>query len=593
MSGSLRVLPMIALLSIPSSAVIAQSEPIIPFAAPTLADLLEAEDAPRVAGAPGAVAGAKQTVPPAAERTAALGRVLEIFGDDIKAAKSADEKKKIAGNLIQYVDEASDRATHYVLLEIARRLGIEACDIQLARDTGQRLADAYIINPRSLEADALKTMAADAPSAKLGPVIDALLEVGRSNLPDSHNRAEELALAATTAARRAKDRERGAAAAQLLAEVRETKKRDLKTKPLLERLKQSPDDGEAALELGMIRCFNEQNWADGLRYLVMGSDAALALVAKEDVAAETNPSHRLAAADAWWDYGKSQKGIPAEAALQRARFRYTGALENAKGLDRARIEKRLESLNGEVAQKQPSSGWSPKTIGGLTWWLDASDAATVKLSGQAVTQWVDKGGGGRSFAQNEPQKCPSYRGLINGRKTIAFDGVDDYLKFVSPNEALCDPSGAAMFIVFQPDGDSVFSLYGQTNNLGVDLFQDNKTYHGYFRQVRMDGITDALRPTSLALLTSRTQATGNQTLRVNGEILQSAPSGFTAWRLSSGEAPGDAKNKTHTIGVNLVGSKNDFFFAGQIAELIMYGRHLGDHEVTTVEHYLKKKWGSQ
>ena len=294
------------------------------------------------------------------------------------------------------------------------------------------------------------------------------------------------------------------------------------------------------------------------------------------------------AADGWWDYGKSQKGATATAALQRARFHYTAALENAKGLDRARIEKRLETLDGDLAPKRASSAWTPKNLAGLTWWLDASDPAAVRLNGTAVTQWVDKSGGGRSFAQPEAAKCPAFKGVINGRKTITFDGVDDYLGFTSPNEALCDASGAAMFIVFRPDEDPEFSLYGQANTAGRDRFTDGKTYNCYFRQARMAGMADLLSPTGLTLLASRTQAAGNQTLRVNGQVVQSQPSGFTAWRASTGEAPGDV-NKVHTIGVNIPSAD---YFKGQIAEVIMYGRQLADQDVAAVERYLKTKWGT-
>jgi hypothetical protein len=590
MIAGFRRLSLVVFMACITPAALAQPEPGAPAAAPTLADLLEAEDAARAAEAPSGATGtrAKQPVPPAAERTAALGRIREIFGDDMQGAKSSDAKTAVAGKLIQYVDEASDPATHYVLLETARRLGIEACDIQLARDAGRRMADTYSIDSRALESDALKAMAAEAPAAKLGPVVDALVEASRASLPNGQALAEELALAASTAARRGKDRERGAAAAQVLAEVREAKKREAKTKPLLERLKESPNDGEAALELGMIRCFDEQNWDDGLRYLTLGSDAALALVAKEDINAQFDSGRRLAAADAWWDYGKSLKGATAAASLQRARFHYTAALETAKGLDRARIEKRLETLDGDLAQKRPAAAWTPKNLAGLTWWLDASDPATVKINGTAATQWVDKSGGGRSFAQPDAQKCPSYTGVINGRKTITFDGTDDYLGFTSPNEALCDASGAAMFIVFKPADDREFSLYSQSNTSGHDRFHDRKTYHSYFRQQRMDGIADVLSPTDLALLTSRTQAAGNQTLRVNGQIVQSQPSAFTAWRVSAGEAAGEL-NKVHSIGVN---SAPADYFKGQIAEFIMYGRKLSDQDVATVERYLKAKWGT-
>jgi len=571
----------------------AQGQPVSPAPGPTLAGLLEAGEAAQAdqsddSAGDGGTSRDRYPVPPEAERSVARARVREIFNDDIQAAKSPEAKAAIAGKLMLYVDEASDRATHFVLLETARRLGIEACDIPLARDAARRLAEAYTVDPRILDDDALTAMSVEAPPAKLGAVIDALVEAGRGALPKDPARAEELATAAATAARRAKDRERATAIAQVLADVREAKKREARVKPLLQRLSQSPDDAEASLELGMIRCFDEQNWNEGLRYLSTGSDRTLAMVARRDRAAQADPGRLVAAADAWWDYGKSEKGSVAAAALQRARFHYGAAIENARGLDRARIEKRLADLDGDLAAKRPSSAWSPRKFAGLTWWLDASDPASVKLSGQVVNLWVDKAGGGRSFAQADAQKRPAYRGLINGRRTIAFDGVDDVLEFTSPNEALCDASGAALFIVFKPDGDGEFSLYGQTNNSGRDRSMDAKTYHGYFRQSRMDGIPGVLSATEVTLLASRTQAAGSQTLRINGQVAQSQTSVFTAWRSSAGEAVADVK-KVHTIGVNPIPAD---YFKGQIAEVIMFGRQLGDPEVAAVERYLKAKWGT-
>jgi len=535
-----------------------------------------------------AAATAKQPVPSAAERRAALARVVEIFGADIQAAKSPDQKMALAAQIVRYVDEASDSATHYVLLETARGLGIAACDIQLAVATGQRLAETYAVDQSELEIDALKTMAADAHAAGLGPVIDALVKEGRASLPDAPARAEELALAAMAAARRAKDRDRGAAANEVLVQAREFRKRDARTTLLLERLRQSPDDAEAALELGRIRCFDEQKWDEGLRFLAAGSDAALASAARADIETQTHPARRLAAADAWCDYGTSHKGVAATAALDRARFQYAAALEAAKGLERARIEKQLESLDVAGERKRGSSSWTPRSLAGVAWWLDAGDASTVRLRGDRVIQWVDKGGGGRAFAQNEIARRPAYLGRINGRRTIAFDGVDDFLGFSSPNESICDATGAAMFVVFKPDNDPEFSVYGQTNNSGRDRAADGKTHHGYFRQERMAGTAGILTPTGLTLLTSRTQAVGVHALRINGQGVQVAPNAFAAWRGSTGEAPAD-KTKTHTIGVNPDSSD---YFKGQIAEMILYGRQLGDQEVAAVERYLKAKWGA-
>jgi hypothetical protein len=558
-------------------------------------ELVEAEDAAPTAEPllRTSEARAKRPVPSTTEQRAALARVLEIFGDDIRAAKSPEAKAIVAEKLIHCLDEGAEPATHYALLETVRRLAIEACDIRLAHDAGQRLTNAYHINFLAEESDALLAIAAKAPVARLGPIIDELVEASSRNLPSAPSRSEELALAATSAARRAKDRERGIAATQALAEAREARKREIRAETLLNQLKESPEDGAAALKLGMLYCFEEQNWADGLQYLARGDDMALKLAAKQDIGAQSDPSRRLAAADAWWDYGKAQKGGASAVALQRARLHYAVALENAKGLDRARIEKQLKELDADLTQKQPLSAWTPKNLPGMTWWLDASDAATVKLTAGAVTRWVDKSGKGCSFVQPVAKRCPAYAGEINGRKTIAFDGIDDYLLFAARNEELCDKTGAAIFVVFKPEDDSDFSIFGISaptlNNQGRDLSADGKTYHCYFRQARMIGLEGVLSPASRTLLTSRTQATGEQTLRINGRVVQSQSTDFTAWRTSAGENPGDASNKVHTIGVNLAPAN---YFKGQIAEAIMYGRRLSDQEVDAVERYLKTKWGS-
>jgi hypothetical protein len=104
----------------------------------------------------------------------------------------------------------------------------------------------------------------------------------------------------------------------------------------------------------------------------------------------------------------------------------------------------------------------------------------------------------------------------------------------------------------------------------------------------MAGTAGILAPTGLTLLTSRTQAVGAQALRINGRVAQTAPTAFATWRASAGEALAD-KNKIHTIGVNPNSADH---FRGQIAEVILYGRQLGDQEVAAVERYLKTKWGT-
>ena len=75
-----------------------------------------------------------------------------------------------------------------------------------------------------------------------------------------------------------------------------------------------------------------------------------------------------------------------------------------------------------------ASGFSPKSIAGLSLWLDASDASTITLNGAtAVSEWRDKSANKFAVSQATANNQPALSGTIRGRPCIEFDGVNDYL----------------------------------------------------------------------------------------------------------------------------------------------------------------------
>jgi hypothetical protein len=60
--------------------------------------------------------------------------------------------------------------------------------------------------------------------------------------------------------------------------------------------------------------------------------------------------------------------------------------------------------------------FTPKQVSGLALWLDASDATTVRLSNNNVTQWNDKSGN-RYNATSIGSQFPTY-----SSNSIAFTG---------------------------------------------------------------------------------------------------------------------------------------------------------------------------
>lgn len=393
------------------------------------------------ADGPQTAAPARRPVPSATQREAATRAVLDIFGNDIKGASSRDERVAIAKTLLKYVDETPDSATQYVLLDKARLLAIEACDMDVALEAGSRAATAYAVNGRDLAISALRTMAQAGPTAKLGPIVDGLLRLSSETLGKDYALAEDLAQAAVTAARRAKDRERTTAALQALNAARDAKKRDQRTRPLVDKLKENPTDGAAALELGSIRCFEEQDWDGGLRLLAVSSDPDLAALAKQDLAVSGGGPGRIACADAWATYGKAGKGPAKAGAFQRARFHYAASIDQAKGLDKARIEKRLAELGpdtgGATVETASPIAAIVRRIGDTVIWLDAADPkglvgdenAPIK-PGQAnvpIMAWKDRTGRDIGFGTGDPATRPVAVQVRGTSRAVAFDGVDDYL----------------------------------------------------------------------------------------------------------------------------------------------------------------------
>jgi hypothetical protein len=70
--------------------------------------------------------------------------------------------------------------------------------------------------------------------------------------------------------------------------------------------------------------------------------------------------------------------------------------------------------------------WTPAALGpSLALWFDAADTSTITLNGSNVSQWNDKSGNARNFAQATAASQPAYLPTgYNGRPTLQTDGAD-------------------------------------------------------------------------------------------------------------------------------------------------------------------------
>jgi hypothetical protein len=417
--------------SVVASMLLAWGLQVCAFSADGLDALLEkAGSSPPEAAAPSEAPAQRRLPPPtadAARRSAA--KVGEIFGADAKEANSAEKKSALAAGLLQHAADTPDAADCYVLLDAAKSLATEAGDVDACFRAIAELSRRYEIDGDTLRMAALEVMATKSPSTAVPDVTTALLRVAeRHKTKRELKAAEEVIQLAATAARRGKDRDLQKAVLEELAEIRDLKKAASKVQPWLDRLAVDSSDREAALEIGRFRCFIEDDWAAGLPFLARGSDEELARLAKGELTQPESAAARIQLADAWWAYASSRKGPDGAAAEGRARIHYAGVLGDLDGLEKARIQKRLETsvTGGKPSAKRPRN---------LVLWLDASAPGAMRgPNGQPfdravgtqmpVSTWADLGSG-VSCSVGAGAKPPAVDATaLGGQPGIVFTGQE-------------------------------------------------------------------------------------------------------------------------------------------------------------------------
>ena len=269
-------------------------------------------------------------------------RIEDIFSARISKARTQEDKSALAGELLRSARETAEPADKFALLAMARELAVDAGNPDIAFQCTGEAIQTFFIDLHDAEQKVAEELVTKTSPDKLGMVIDRLLDVAAARLNGGQfDAAERATQSAVTAAKRSKNLELQARATGILAEVRAAKKAEQREQSLRTALAMSPDDPTKAENLGRFLCFENEEWDEGLRYLIRGEDAALIALARLDTAPASEPAALLKKADAWWDYADKQKGDVRQAAESRARFHYDQALVNLKGLDRAKAEQRL------------------------------------------------------------------------------------------------------------------------------------------------------------------------------------------------------------------------------------------------------------
>jgi len=319
----------------------------------TLGDLLDEETgavvagnlAPREGAEPAESAASRRAIPSTAQSAAASKAVREIFGNDIAQATTPASKITLAKNLVAEATRTIKDTERWALLSESLRLAMDAGSIEETDRVVEKIADIFAVDVDRYRLDALTQMAAKAGPANADSI--ALACIKESRAAASRGRRDDAAKLLSVGQRLAQKNRNQSLTAQfqaLAAEYRTAEKNERELAGLVERYRANPSDPLAALALAKHYCFVLDDWARGVPLLAKGSEADLAAIAREEAAAQEKPAALVSVADAWVSWASREKIAVKAAACNHASELYMQALAGLQGLERARVEKKLQEL---------------------------------------------------------------------------------------------------------------------------------------------------------------------------------------------------------------------------------------------------------
>ena len=239
--------------------------------------------------------------------------------------------------------------------------------------------------------------------------------------------------------------------------------------------------------------------------------------------------------------------------------------------------------------------FSPLSITGLQFWVDAADASTLYTDsglttlavadGDVVGGWKDKSGNNRHAIQTDGTKKPLLKTSVqNGRNAVRTDGVNDLLDLAYDSNGL---SGFTLICVVKKQGSPGTTYYGAITNYPntVGLYVYGDTSLRLAGRPQTGGANDyssgAVADPTLAHVFTGTYGNSINTY-VDGVLGTPAGPVSPAGALACGTA--------WMIGP--LTAAPSVFTATNYCEILMYSSELSATNRQLAESYLKAKWGT-
>jgi hypothetical protein len=223
---------------------------------------------------------------------------------------------------------------------------------------------------------------------------------------------------------------------------------------------------------------------------------------------------------------------------------------------------------------------------GLIMWYDASNTASLTISGSSVTRWADLSGNGRHATTGIA--APQYVANALNAKGAVYFGTDSQYNLVIANPITFASKNCHFFAVVKSNKESttnysgILGTYLQPTSGGFSWTFPGGTGTGGTQQFLIPGI-------AWASAANKGDYLNTTFYNINASLV----AGTAVYRASRADDGGGTQTGTVTLPTNALGWQEDFSYGGNvtIAELICFGYKLSDSDRDKVENYLFDKWG--
>jgi hypothetical protein len=277
-------------------------------------------------------------------------KLIHDLFKELYSKKSPADRNALGKALLEQAAKSQDDPPGlWVLCREAQDVGVQLCDPKIFIPAVDAVVSNFDVDGLSMKVAALTNAGKNAKTpdefASLAETYPALIR--ELTAADQFEGADRAATAALLAARKSNSAFLVARATVQAKEIAESKTLYVSFKSVLEVLAKAPEDSNANLEMGKFLCFVKNNWGPGLRFMLKGSDATLKKLAEREALLPTQVEELVGLGDAWFELAEKDKSFLRKARITgHAASIYNEALPNATALLKAKIEKKLESLQG-------------------------------------------------------------------------------------------------------------------------------------------------------------------------------------------------------------------------------------------------------